>query len=88
MARIGGVNIPNHQHAEIALTAIYGVGRSRARKGIQFHGETIGVGKPSRRATAKARPGGLANSVPHHFISPLLTLAPMSSDRPPSVRAG
>jgi small subunit ribosomal protein S13 len=32
MARIGGVNIPNHQHAEIALTAIYGVGRSRARK--------------------------------------------------------
>jgi len=31
MARIGGVNIPNHQHAEIALTAIYGVGRSRAR---------------------------------------------------------
>jgi len=31
MARIGGVNIPNHQHAEIALTAIFGVGRSRAR---------------------------------------------------------
>ena len=30
MARIGGVNIPNQQHAEIALTAIYGVGRSRA----------------------------------------------------------
>jgi small subunit ribosomal protein S13 len=32
MARIGGVNIPNHQHAEIALTAIYGIGRSRARQ--------------------------------------------------------
>lgn len=32
MARIAGVNIPNHKHAEIALTAIYGVGRSRARK--------------------------------------------------------
>jgi small subunit ribosomal protein S13 len=32
MARIGGVNIPNHQHAGIALTAIYGVGRSRARR--------------------------------------------------------
>jgi len=31
MARIGGVNIPNHQHAEIAMTAIYGIGRSRAR---------------------------------------------------------
>lgn len=32
MARIAGVNIPNHQHAEIALTAIYGIGRSRARQ--------------------------------------------------------
>ena len=31
MARIAGINIPNHQHAAIALTAIYGVGRSRAR---------------------------------------------------------
>jgi small subunit ribosomal protein S13 len=31
MARIGGVNIPNHQHTEIALTAIFGVGRNRAR---------------------------------------------------------
>jgi len=31
MARIGGVNIANHQHADIALTAVYGIGRSRAR---------------------------------------------------------
>ena len=30
MARIAGVNIPNHKHAEIALTAIYGIGRTRA----------------------------------------------------------
>ena len=32
MARIAGINIPNHQHTAIALTAIYGIGRSRARK--------------------------------------------------------
>jgi small subunit ribosomal protein S13 len=32
MARIAGVNIPNHQHVEIALTAIYGIGRTRAQK--------------------------------------------------------
>ncbi|MEW5903787.1 MAG: 30S ribosomal protein S13 [Pseudomonadota bacterium] len=32
MARIAGVNIPNHQHAEIALTAIYGIGRTRAKE--------------------------------------------------------
>ena len=30
MARIAGINIPNHQHAGVALTAIYGVGRARA----------------------------------------------------------
>ncbi len=38
MARIAGVNIPNHQHAEIALTAIFGIGRSRARKICQAVG--------------------------------------------------
>lgn len=32
MARIAGVNVPNHQHAVIALTAIYGIGRTRAQK--------------------------------------------------------
>ncbi len=32
MARIAGVNIPNHQHIVIALTAIYGIGRTRAEK--------------------------------------------------------
>ncbi len=31
MARIAGINIPNHKHVEIALTAIYGIGRARAR---------------------------------------------------------
>ena len=31
MARIAGINIPNHQHTEIGLTAIFGVGRQRAR---------------------------------------------------------
>ncbi|HEX7812133.1 MAG TPA: 30S ribosomal protein S13 [Burkholderiales bacterium] len=31
MARIAGVNIPNHQHADVALTSIYGIGRPRAR---------------------------------------------------------
>ncbi len=30
MARIAGINIPEHKHAEIALTSIYGVGRQTA----------------------------------------------------------
>jgi small subunit ribosomal protein S13 len=32
MARIAGVNIPNNKHAEIALTAIFGIGRVTAQK--------------------------------------------------------
>lgn len=32
MARIAGINIPPQQHSEIGLTAIFGIGRSRARK--------------------------------------------------------
>ena len=32
MARIAGVNIPNHQHTEIGLTAIFGIGRTRSRE--------------------------------------------------------
>lgn len=32
MARIAGVNLPVNKHAWIALTSIYGIGRSRARK--------------------------------------------------------
>ena len=32
MARIAGVNIPDHKHVVIALTSIFGVGRTRAQK--------------------------------------------------------
>src|SRR5690606_37828541 len=31
MARIAGINNPPHQHAEIGLTAIFGICRTRAR---------------------------------------------------------
>jgi len=32
MARIAGVNIPNHKHTVIGLTSIFGIGINRARK--------------------------------------------------------
>jgi small subunit ribosomal protein S13 len=32
MARIAGINIAPHKHAEIGLTAIYGIGRTTAQK--------------------------------------------------------
>ncbi len=31
MARIAGINIPTNKHAVIALTAIYGIGKTRAQ---------------------------------------------------------
>ncbi|MHB8252443.1 MAG: 30S ribosomal protein S13 [Acidiferrobacter sp.] len=32
MARIAGINIPNHKHVEIGLTSIFGIGRQRSRQ--------------------------------------------------------
>lgn len=32
MARIANINIPNQKHIEIGLTAIYGIGRTMARR--------------------------------------------------------
>lgn len=32
MARIAGINIPVHKHASIALTSIYGIGRTRSNQ--------------------------------------------------------
>ena len=45
MARIAGINIPLNKHIVIALTSIYGIGHSRAKKiceaaGIAFIGPT------------------------------------------------
>ena len=32
MARIAGVNVPDHKHAVISLTHIFGIGRTQAKK--------------------------------------------------------
>ena len=32
MARIAGINVPVNKHTEIALTSIFGIGRTRAQK--------------------------------------------------------
>lgn len=39
MARIAGINVPDHKHAVIALTSIFGVGRTSAQKIC----ETVGI---------------------------------------------
>ena len=38
MARIAGVNIPNHKHTVIGLTSIFGIGITRARKICEVSG--------------------------------------------------
>lgn len=38
MARIAGINLPTHKHLEVALTSIYGIGRTRARQICQATG--------------------------------------------------
>lgn len=47
MARIAGVNIPDHKHAVISLTYVYGIGRSSAQLICQQAGieETVKVGE-------------------------------------------
>jgi small subunit ribosomal protein S13 len=40
MARIAGVNIPNHQHTVIGLTAIFGIGKTRAQQICALTGVT------------------------------------------------
>ncbi|MEX1113018.1 MAG: 30S ribosomal protein S13 [Patescibacteria group bacterium] len=44
MARIEGVNLPNDKRVEIALTAVYGVGRSHAAKAV----ESVGIDRAKR----------------------------------------
>ncbi|WP_116138058.1 30S ribosomal protein S13 [Trinickia diaoshuihuensis] len=41
MARIAGVNIPNHQHTVIGLTAIYGIGRTRSQQICETAGVAV-----------------------------------------------
>jgi small subunit ribosomal protein S13 len=38
MARIAGIDLPRHKHAHIALTHIYGIGVSRARRILEAAG--------------------------------------------------
>lgn len=44
MARIAGVNVPDNKHTEIALTAVFGIGRITAQKICA----TIGVNKSTK----------------------------------------
>ena len=57
MARIAGVDLPNDKRVEIALTYIFGIGRSRARMILTATGvdPTVRVREMSEEDTAKLR---------------------------------
>jgi small subunit ribosomal protein S13 len=51
MARIAGINVPPHKHTVVALTYIYGVGRSTAQKicaasGVEPHVKIKDLSEP------------------------------------------
>jgi len=57
MARIAGVNIPANKHAVVALTAIYGVGRTSAAKICEAAGikQDIKIGELAEPELEKIR---------------------------------
>ena len=46
MARIAGVNIPDHKHAVISLTYVYGIGRTTAKQILA----SVGIAETSKIA--------------------------------------
>ncbi len=65
MARIAGVNIPDHKHAVISLTYVFGIGRTSAKKicakaGIE---ETIKISELSEAQLDAVRAGVAENVV-------------------------
>lgn len=57
MARIAGINIPDHKHAVIALTAIYGIGKTSAQAICASSGitESVKISELSEEQIEKLR---------------------------------
>lgn len=65
MARIAGINVPDNKHAVIALTSIYGVGRTRSKEILAKTGiaETTKIGSLSEEQLDQLREAVAAYSV-------------------------
>lgn len=51
MARIAGINLPSHKHVDIALTSIYGIGKTRSHAiceaaGVERSTKVAGLTEP------------------------------------------
>lgn len=65
MARIAGINVPDNKHAVIALTSIYGVGRTRSKAILATTGiaEDTKIGSLSEEQLDQLREAVAAYSV-------------------------
>jgi small subunit ribosomal protein S13 len=65
VARIAGINVPDNKHAVIALTSIYGVGRTRSKAILATTGiaETTKIGSLSEEQLDQLREAVAAYSV-------------------------
>jgi len=65
MARISGIDLPRDKRIEVALTYIYGIGPTRAKKVL----ETTGINPDTRvKDLTEEQEGLLRDAIEHHFI--------------------
>jgi Ribosomal protein S13 len=67
MARVAGVNIPDNKHAEISLTYVYGIGKTRKRSICS----SIGVDPSTKISALSVDPLRVLRPEVRKFIAPL-----------------
>ena len=65
MARISGIDLPRDKRIEVALTYIYGIGATRAKKVL----ETTGINPDTRvKDLTEEQESLLRDAIEHHYI--------------------
>ena len=65
MARISGIDLPRDKRIEVALTYIYGIGATRAKKVL----ETTGINPDTRvKDLTEEQESLLHDAIEHHYI--------------------
>ena len=65
MARISGIDLPRDKRIEVALTYIYGIGATRAKKVL----ETTGINPDTRvKDLTEEQEAQLREAIEHHYI--------------------
>ena len=65
MARISGIDLPRDKRIEVALTYIYGIGATRAKKVL----ETTGINPDTRvKDLTEEQEAQLREAIEHHYL--------------------